>query len=720
MKTHPFAYIGIALVMTCLPTSLIAADVSTQPNIILMMADDMGMGDTSAFQDFTGNADSVQLHTPNMERLACMGVRFTDAHTPSSRCTPTRYGLLTGRYPWRSRMKWWVLFGAQGDPMIEPGRPTIASLLRDQSYATGMVGKWHVGLRYRQSDGSPAAGWPDADLTQALHTTPLDHGFDYCRITSRSHGTSGPNPGAKNAAKRNGPEQTVGPGHIHGRMAVGATGNGKQLIAQGPNAYVLTQLGSRHSEHAHEFMAHQAINKNPFFLYYPSNSNHGPHTPDSSIDGKPVKGAARTKAGQAMEARYDFIYENDVALGRLLDWLEQTEDRRLPGQTLIQNTVLIFTSDNGAENNSNIATGPFRSNKGSCYEGGHRVPFIVAWPGGGVGDGNAAAPGLTCAAPIGLQDLYATFAEIVGVELPDMRAGEKGAEDSISLLSAFRGKPMPQRPPLFFNDHKEAKGDPAVVAMRLDTPRVNGKVFDGQWKIFFDARLLRAAQAHPVELYDLATDQWEKTNRINESTLQPLVQHLTDVALNHRTAGGHRIADAAKGERVIFQWQHKKNEISPLAKRMADQPAHRITIERKINGARPLTMTIRGLRGNDVLSDATFASNANGLGLSSGAFNQVDGGEALVISFNRDVLVESAAIVAGNGACGGFYRVGTHAPLAIYCIDAANDTKEQQGILSDIGILKQGQGLRLDSSPHYGVESPGRWRLGALTVRTLK
>ena len=92
--------------------SLRAAENLPKPNIIFFMADDMGMGDTSAYQDFTGNTDAVQLHTPQMERLARMGMRFTDAHTPSSRCTPTRYGLLTGRYPWRSRMKWWVLFGA--------------------------------------------------------------------------------------------------------------------------------------------------------------------------------------------------------------------------------------------------------------------------------------------------------------------------------------------------------------------------------------------------------------------------------------------------------------------------------------------------------------------------------------------------------------------------------------------------------------------------------
>lgn len=124
-----------------------------KPNVLLYMADDMGMGDTSAYQDFTGNPDSLQLDTPAMEKLARMGVRFTDAHTPSSRCTPTRYGLLTGRDPWRTRLKQHVLFGSQGDPLIEADRPTLATLFRSQGYGTAIVGKWHLGLLYSNSQG---------------------------------------------------------------------------------------------------------------------------------------------------------------------------------------------------------------------------------------------------------------------------------------------------------------------------------------------------------------------------------------------------------------------------------------------------------------------------------------------------------------------------------------------------------------------------------------
>jgi len=683
--------------------TLHAADSAPKPNIIFFMADDMGMGDTSAYQDFTGNADAVQLHTPQMERLARMGVRFTDAHTPSSRCTPTRYGLLTGRYPWRSRMKWWVLFGAQGDPLIEADRPTIATMLHDVGYRTGIVGKWHVGLRYRQSNGKPAAGWADADLTQPLHTTPLDHGFDFARYTSRSHGTSGPSGNHRNPAKRNRPMQTVGPGHLHGRIAIGTTKNGKQLVTEDDHAYILTKLGSRHSGHALEFLKTHvrgaATRQQPFFLYYPANSNHGPYTPDKAIDGQPVAGAARTKAGAPMDARHDYIYENDVALGRLIDWLAATPDPRRPGKKLLGNTLVIFTSDNGAEKNSNIATGPFRSNKGSCYEGGHRVPFIAAWPAGGVGDGDGQTLGQTNASIIGLTDMYATFAAMAGATLPDLAKGEKGAEDSTNVLPALRGKTLRNRSPLFFNDHKEAKADPAAAAMRVEN-----------WKLFFDASLLREGQAQPVELFDLAADPKEEHNLIRDPKHQHLVRKLALTALRYRRVAT-RLAHVAP-VRATFDWRSEEGaEAGALAKAFHLAPARGKTVADQDSGLR---MTLAGEHGGK------FSINNRGLGLGGGQVLQVDDGQALRVMFDRDVIVESVAIVAGNGMCGGFYQVGKGAPLAIYCVDGDNDAKTQHGVISDLGVLRKGEVLRLDSKPHLGVEAAGQWRLGAITVRILK
>lgn len=702
------------LVVLCFGLSAAGAKDIPAPNIILFMADDMGLGDTSAYQDFTGNSDQDQIHTPAMERLARRGVRFTDAHTPSSRCSPTRYGLLTGRYPWRNRLKHWVLFGSQGDPMIEADRPTIASMLRDNGYHTGMVGKWHIGLRYRQANGQPAAGFEDADLRQPLADGPLDHGFDFCRFTSRSHGTSGPEPGRKNM-----PDQNVGPGHIHGRIAIGATANGRQLANEGTEAYVLKELGGRHSDSAMKFLNDHVTDAStlstPFFLYYPSNSNHGPHTPDSHVGQKPVAGAARNVAGEAMDVRSDYIFENDVALGRLLDWLSITDDPRNSGHKLIQNSIVIFTSDNGAEKNSNVATGPFRSHKGSCYEGGHRVPFMVSWPMGHVGDGKAETPGRDSQQLLGLTDVYATLADAVGVSLPDNAAGHKGAEDSLSLLAAWKGEAITYRP-LFFNDHKEARKDPAVAAMRLDDPSVAGAVVTGQWKIFFDAGLLRRGTARPMELFDLATDSEEANNRISEPGLQPLVAHLSAVAMRHRTAGGHRLAESAASERVTFSWQDAtivEGSVN-VAAMFRDASTAGVTVDSDL-----IQMTVTGVT-SDQSRTPQFAVNARGLGLIGGEFEQVDDGEALLISFDQDVIVESVSIVAGNGTCGGFYRVGDNSPLAIYCIDADIDAKDQSGNLSDIGVVKAGQKLRLDSSPHFGVEDKGRWRLQAMTIRLLK
>jgi arylsulfatase A len=694
-----------------------AAEALERPNMIIMMADDMGIGDTSAYQDFTGNADNVQLYTPQMERLARMGVRFTDAHTPSSRCSPTRYGLLTGRYPWRNRLKHWVLYGAQGDPMIEADRPTIASMLQQNGYRTAMVGKWHIGLRYRQLNGLPAAGWNDADLTRPLHTSPVDYGFEFARFTSRSHGTSGPAVGAKRKAKKANSVNQRGPGHIHERTVVGSTGNGRQLVTSGPNAYVLTKLGSRHSDHAIRFLEQHVTDEDsrqrPFFLYYPSNSNHGPYTPDEAIAGKPVAGAARTVAGNPMDARHDFIYENDVALGRLLNWLTTTSDPRSPGKKLIHSTLVIFTSDNGAEKDSDIATGPFRSHKGSVYEGGHRVPFLVSWSAGGIGDGNPQTPGRTSVDLIALQDLYATIAELIGVPLPDPLVGEKGGEDSFSVLAALRGERLEKRPPLFFNDHKEAPNDRAACAIRLDSPTVSGHQYAGQWKLFFDASLLRSGVANPYELYNLSKDPLEEANLIDKTELQPLVAHLTELARLHRNVGGHRLAKSAPQKRMILNWAEGQDSLASL---FAGKPASGVST--KIPDA-DLKLSLIGTRSNQPLTEARFSIDGTGIGITGGAAESVDGGEAIMIQFDRDVIVESAAIVAGDGTCGGFYRVGDAAPLAIYCVDADIDANDQSGILSDIGLLKAGESLRLDSSRHFGVEAIGQWRLRSLVVRLL-
>jgi hypothetical protein len=252
---------------------------------------------------------------------------------------------------------------------------------------------------------------------------------------------------------------------------------------------------------------------------------------------------------------------------------------------------------------------------------------------------------------------------------------------------------------MFAHDHKEAKDDPAVSALRVDSPTVNGEVIDGQWKLFFDASLLRLGTAVPIELYDLASDQMEENNRVSEPGLEALVKHLSGLAAEHRNIGGHRLATLKAGEEQVFEFKPgMKYEFADGAL-SANQNGVALKIE---------------------FSDGEPSFNPIGMGAASGALKQVEGGETLSLSFDQDVVIQNVAIVAGNGQCGGFYQVGDKAPLAIYCIDAAIDMKDQSGVLSDIGVLKKGEKLLLSSAPHYGVEAKGRWRLQSLSVRPLK
>ena len=485
------------------------------PNIVVFLADDMGMGDTSAYQSWSGNPDNAQLHTPALDKLAAQGVRFTDAHSPSSRCTPSRYALMTGRYCWRTHLKSWVLFGVQGDPLIERERTTLPEFLKGNGYTTGMVGKWHLGLTYTTADGQPADGWDDADLTKPLRDGPLDHGFDFFHGFSRSHGTSGPNGNTRNG-KPNSPTQSTGPGWLHGRKITGATGDGKKL----DGSYVLDQLGGVLDARAHQFLDNANTAKKPFFLYFASHINHSPYTPDEAIGDQPVVGASRLQDGSPTNSpRLDFIYENDVLVGRLRDYLESTDDPRRPGHKLAENTLFIFSSDNGAEKKSKQFTGPLRSNKGSVYEGGHRVPFLASWPLGGV------AGGRDCGRLLGLNDLFATAADILGKPLP----AEHAAEDSVTQLAALQGKPFQPRAPVIPNDHNQASKannkERAWVAIRS-----NAAPQPGQWKLFLDHTYAWEQKLNPKELYNLATDPKEQTNLLADPRHKDVLTFLLEQA----------------------------------------------------------------------------------------------------------------------------------------------------------------------------------------------
>jgi hypothetical protein len=273
----------------------------------------------------------------------------------------------------------------------------------------------------------------------------------------------------------------------------------------------------------------------------------------------------------------------------------------------------------------------------------------------------------------------------MGASLPDLRKGEKGAEDSLSLLPAWCGKKLIARP-MFYNDHKESK-DGAAAAMRLDNPKVGGKVAQGKWKIFFDASLLRLGKAKPTMLFDLRSDPKEAKNRLTDPSLKPLVKRLVSTALLHRRSGGHRFVPLAPKERVTFDWT------------------------KPIPSPPPMIMNL-------LANGGKASMDPDGVGVKGLGSERVDAGQGIALRFQQDVLIESIGLKAGkDGTCGGSLIMGKGAPLAIYCTDKDNDAKDQQGIMSDLGILKKGEMLILSASPHFGVEAPGSWKLQSLVFR---
>jgi hypothetical protein len=310
--------------------------------------------------------------------------------------------------------------------------------------------------------------------------------------------------------------------------------------------------------------------------------------------------------------------------------------------------------------------------------------------------------------------MFATFAEICGQELPHLRAGKKGGEDSQSILSALQGERQLRSYPLFFNDHNEASQDKAVVALRCNSPMVDGQSYQGQWKLFFDPSLIRLGSAVPMALYELTSDPREQQDLLATPELQPLVQHLKAMADNHRNLGGHRYTDL----QIEGAFQLDFSATGKLSELLSGKSS--VTVD--LSDLDPPTQLLDGVKvtisaGRDktALASAeelaTFEAGTAGLGIVGGKVGRIDRGEVVSLSFNRDVVLESASLTAQNGACGGFYQIAENAPLAIYCIDADNDSKDQHGILSDLGVLPAGKRIVLNSSPHFGVEPAGSWQL---------
>ncbi|MCW5963912.1 MAG: sulfatase-like hydrolase/transferase [Bryobacterales bacterium] len=369
------------------------AQTSERPNIIYILADDLGWGDLGCY-----NAQSA-IPTPHADRMAAEGARFVDMHSPSAVCTPTRYGVLTGRYAWRTRLKSGVLWGYSPN-LIESGRITVPRLLREAGYHTAGIGKWHLGL----GDRDPV------DYAQPLRPGPLDHGFvSYFGIPASLD--------MPPYVYLDGDRVVEAPtAMIH--ESTRPRGVFWRGGARSPS-FEIDQVHQTFTRRAVEFIQLRGgpgARTEPFFLYLPLAS---PHTP--WLPGKEFRG--RSKAGDYG----DFVTQVDDTIGQVMAALRETNQDR--------DTLVIFTSDNGAdwkitdkERYAHRANAAWKGEKADVWEGGHRVPFLARWPGripaGSVRDD------LGC-----LTDLLATVAALMGQSLPS-----QAGEDSFNLLPAMLGK----------------------------------------------------------------------------------------------------------------------------------------------------------------------------------------------------------------------------------------------------------------------------------------
>lgn len=457
--------------------SLIAqsSDSESLPNIIFILADDMGYGDIRYLNE------NSKIPTPHLDRIGQEGIIFSDAHSPSAVCTPTRYGLLTGRYAFRTRMKKGVLVG-HSPSLIEPNRMTLASLLKQKDYVSACIGKWHLGLDWQKKDEnlplySGGNNWDikntsNVDYKASVGGGPTDHGFDYSFIIPASLDI------APYCYIQN--KKVTAPivEHIEGS-------NAKRGVfwRHGDRAEDL-QLDSVLSDFRNE--AIHFIEKNhekPFFLYLPLSAPHTPWLPIPAVKG-------RSEAGDYG----DFVVQVDDLVGTILG--------RLDDLNISQNTLIVFSSDNGShwkpsdqEQFEHQANYQFRGMKSDVWEGGHRVPFLARWP-------QKIQAGAKSDEMICLTDMMATFAELLDLEVP-----KNAGEDSYNVLPALL---------------QESYESPLKEATILHG--INGMfaIRKGEWK-FIDGRgsggwtYKGIEEEPPGQLYNMEKDPGEKQNLFLEN-----------------------------------------------------------------------------------------------------------------------------------------------------------------------------------------------------------
>ncbi len=472
--------LAVAGLVACSTKSSEKEDTIEKPNIVYIICDDLGYGDVQSL-----NPERGKIPTPQIDKLGTEAMVFTDAHAGASVCTPSRYGILTGRYAWRTRLQNGVLRGGnEFDPLIAEDRLTVPALLKEAGYTTAIMGKWHLGFKFVDPDGK------DLDLYEGKKLNPAPIGSI-----------------VPNGPVSRGFDTYLG---FHHSASMQTVIEDDKVVDHMPPVKMLPMLG----ESACSYIAEKAKGDEPFFLYLALNSPHSPVVPSEEWKGK-----------SGMGDYADFVMETDDVVGRVIDALEENG--------IAENTLVFFTSDNGCsypvakgkmleEKYGHYASAQFRGSKSDIWEGGHRIPFIVRWP--GKIEAGSTNDKLVC-----LTSLMATCAEITGLEVP-----ENAGEDSYSILPLLKDK--------------NAESPYKVVVHHS----IEGKfsVRKGNWKLEFcpgsggwtapKDKAARKDGLPEIQLYNLAEDIAEQNNVYDKhpDIVEELTGELMKVLERGRTTDG--------------------------------------------------------------------------------------------------------------------------------------------------------------------------------------
>lgn len=506
--------LSLAVIAAFMQPNAWASDRKSNPNIVVILADDMGIDSVAALNDKSG------IPTPHFDALLKQGMNFTDAHSGSAVCSPSRYGLLTGRYAWRSRLKRGIVDQWER-PLIEAGRLTLPGMLKNQGYNTACIGKWHLGWDWPKKGGGFTTKVDEIDFSRRIEGGPTALGFDYY------YGDDVPNwppfVWIENDKTQGIPNKNLTfPKHYFSNNGIGMEG------------WKFEPVLPTITEKSVQFINENAGKKDPFFLYFSMTSPHTPIAPSKAFLGK-----------SGINTYADLLMETDWSIGQILNALEENG--------VADDTLVILTADNGTSPKGNFPElrehdtdlqNHWRGMKADGYEGGHRVPFIVRWPG-------KIKPATESDQIISLVDIMATCAEVVNVQIPDT-----DAEDSVSLL------------PTLLRQRTKGPLHEAVISHSINGSFVVRK---GKWKLQFSAGSggwsepkddAAIKQGLPKwQLYNLSKDPKETNNLINDKP--KVVEELTAILRQFIENGRSTPGTPQKNHNGATTWRrlpwHEKN-----------------------------------------------------------------------------------------------------------------------------------------------------------------